>query len=759
MADIFASPTQFATLLVLDCGPTMWRSRDGEESQLSKACLAIRHLLHSKIIEGKKKDLVSLVLVGSNETNLACKNLDAEEGYKNINVKYPVMMADLDMLSFVTDGCEQGDEPGDIVDGIVVGIQVLEDFCAHRKWSKQIYVFTDGKSAINPDEIQAIKEKAVDYEVRVNIMGPITMGDPDADNHWRLDVYVYGKIMEVKPPSAKKWSKIAATSADLPEGIVPGTVSMSRTYKLAHQSIEDGDDGQMKIAEEQTYEQDELTKAYKYGKDIVPFSEQDRDAMSKVGQGSKGFHVIGFIDKNDVPRQAYLGNPLHIVADPYVPRAKTVMETFALTLTTKSMAALCRYHRTEKSAMKLGILLPHPLRSKTWLTFIQVPFKEDIREYAFPSLTPLLEDFKQGALPSTYTGGQSATRGATLTQNGASQNGSSDTQGSTSSSQSLLSSVLKGTQESIMTLKKQKALINKRKVDTDEADARIDALIQSMDLMTADVDDDGNPCEAYKPANVFNPTYQRMYQCIAHRAMHQEDKTLPPVDPRFVAGIQPLPELVEKAKPHVALIKEAFEVTAVEKKETNKAKFGKKIGEAMAGIDGDGADEAMMDSEGINLSKITDSLVTSVGTAEPVSDFKAMISRRDVDLLTIAVTQMTEVISKLMRSFGSQHFTKALHCIEALRQGCIEQSEVVTYNDWIVGFKREVVANKDFWAVFSGPEWRKKVAPISSVESGESSLSHEDVEEFFNVGNVDEEAQKAEVPNVDDDQDMLDLLE
>jgi hypothetical protein len=67
--------------------------------------------------------------------------------------------------------------------------------------------------------------------------------------------------------------------------------------------------------------------------------------------------------------------------------------------------------------------------------------------------------------------------------------------------------------------------------------------------------------EAYKPTEVFNPTYQRMWQCISYRAINQDTKELPPMDPRFVAGVLPLPELVEKSKPHLESLKEAFAIT------------------------------------------------------------------------------------------------------------------------------------------------------------------------------------------------------
>jgi hypothetical protein len=57
-----------------------------------------------------------------------------------------------------------------VLDGIVIGITELESHCRHLKWIKQIFVFTDGDTAINPDEDGSILAKARDYGVKINVM-------------------------------------------------------------------------------------------------------------------------------------------------------------------------------------------------------------------------------------------------------------------------------------------------------------------------------------------------------------------------------------------------------------------------------------------------------------------------------------------------------------------------------------------------------------------------------------------------------------
>lgn len=58
---------------------------------------------------------------------------------------------------------------------------------------------------------------------------------------------------------------------------------------------------------------------------------------------------------------------------------------------------------------------------------------------------------------------------------------------------------------------------------------KMDAWIDSMDLMTASTDDEGNPSEAFKPKDTFNIAYQRLFQCIQQRLL-SEESAIPPWD-------------------------------------------------------------------------------------------------------------------------------------------------------------------------------------------------------------------------------------
>jgi ATP-dependent DNA helicase 2 subunit 2 len=94
----------------------------------------------------------------------------------------------------------------------------------------------------------------------------------------------------------------------------------------------------------------------------------------------------------------------------------------------------------------------------------------------------------------------------------------------------------------------------------------VDSLISSMDLMSADRDEDGERCEALKPKLTMNPLTQRVFQCISQRALNP-DSTLPDMDPGLHRVLEPDQALLSLCSSALAGIKEAFPLMRVEKKD------------------------------------------------------------------------------------------------------------------------------------------------------------------------------------------------
>ncbi|KAJ3248630.1 X-ray repair cross-complementing protein 5 [Chytriomyces hyalinus] len=722
-------------------------------------------------------------------------------------------MATLDMLKYVSDGCEKGDNAGDILDGIVVAINMLETHCKKLKWTKSIFVFSDFSAQINLDNQHKITSKAESYGVKINVIGfgfkddpppesdtsqraqnerfmrtfsestegqvfsasealsllgelrsrsvkpttlirhILTLGDPSvaADSSIAIFVWAYAKVKEAKLPSAKKWSRVAADAVDVAQEAFKGDVMMERTYKVKDQNVGDADD---ELAAGSTeLQKEDLIRAYKYGKDLIPFADEDREAMKLTSM--KGFSILGFVKSSEVSRELFINDPIQMVPDPdSLSQSKRLFETLALSMQAKDVYALVRYVRIDNASPKLGVLIPH-IGKKIWCAWMQIPFKEDVREYSFTTLCPLL--LNPG--PSTQTQTFRATSSASL------------------ASQTLSQGSLAGSGES----KRRK--LNHRLVDTAEADRRLDKFIDDMDLMNA-IEDDGEFTEAYKPADVFNPGYQRMYQCIAHRAMNPDDEDLPALDPRFVAGVLPMPELVERAKRSLEEVKSAFQITKIEvNKETNKAIFKKNLekasemerllAEAAAGT-AEGSSSNALDT---SFQQVSGDLIESVGTADPIHDFKAIVSRSSTSanasessaLISIAMNQMSDrIISFVKESFGSQFYTKAISCIIALRDESVSRQVCKRYNELMMDLKRmckdavQVDAYKAFWdtLVSKGVSGGVGLITKDEVGGGESEYNRDDAIEFYASTAPSAPASMAvdEVAEVDE-QDLIDMLD
>jgi len=96
------------------------------------------------------------------------------------------------------------------------------------------------------------------------------------------------------------------------------------------------------------------------------------------------------------------------------------------------------------------------------------------------------------------------------------------------------------------------------------------ALVASMDLMTASVNEDGTRAESLKPKHTFNPVLQRFYQCVEHRAL---DSSAPvsDLDPLIAKYIQPDDCMIKISAPAIDSLKKSFPLTRVEAKKKGKA--------------------------------------------------------------------------------------------------------------------------------------------------------------------------------------------
>lgn len=79
-----------------------------------------------------------------------------------------------------------------------------------------------------------------------------------------------------------------------------------------------------------------------------------------------------------------------------------------------------------------------------------------------------------------------------------------------------------------------------------------------------------------------------------------------------------------------------------------------------------------------------DDNVKEIGSVNPVSDFNKMINDRNVDRVGDAVEQMQNMIKRQINaSINSDLFDKAMECLLCLRDGCANEDEAESFNEFL----------------------------------------------------------------------------
>jgi len=285
---------------------------------------------------------VGIILFGGKETKNYLNDEHPNE-YKNLSIAAPIEPVNLNLMKCADAiRCDKGVADCDFLDSLILAIDMLKTRCGTKKYSKRIFLVTDASfSSLDEHLIQAIISGAKREGIIINVISVDFMSseldqvksEKDAEtpkykneqalykicqatpngvvldtqtsigflsafrgkkvnqttlfrcaleigNNVKIPVYGYKKTDTTKFPSAKKRSKVAPDSAD---GVV---VAQRSFFALDNPDEEVPDDKQV--------------KAYKYGKNFVPFNKVDESFLK--GETEKCLKILGFTDRNAVPR-------------------------------------------------------------------------------------------------------------------------------------------------------------------------------------------------------------------------------------------------------------------------------------------------------------------------------------------------------------------------------------------------------------------------------------------------------------------------
>ncbi|XP_037066193.1 X-ray repair cross-complementing protein 5 isoform X2 [Peromyscus leucopus] len=147
------SANKAAVVLCMDVGVAMGNSFPGEESPFEQAKKVMTMFVQRQVFS-ESKDEIALVLFGTDRTDNA---LAGEDQYQNITVHRHLMLPDFDLLEDIGSKIQLGSRQADFLDALIVCMDLIQRETIGKKFGKKhIEVFTDLSSPFSQDQLDVI---------------------------------------------------------------------------------------------------------------------------------------------------------------------------------------------------------------------------------------------------------------------------------------------------------------------------------------------------------------------------------------------------------------------------------------------------------------------------------------------------------------------------------------------------------------------------------------------------------------------------
>jgi ATP-dependent DNA helicase 2 subunit 2 len=143
-------------------------------------------------------------------------------------------------------------------------------------------------------------------------------------------------------------------------------------------------------------EPQDRVKAYRYGKELIPFNHDDEQLMKF--ESERCLTLLCFASAAKIPRHYFLSSVDVVVPEPDSKSASVGIASLAHALHRTQHVAIVRYVKRKNAAPILGVLTPciangfpdsnllgEDASTFTCLLLNQLPFAEDLRLFTFPS--------------------------------------------------------------------------------------------------------------------------------------------------------------------------------------------------------------------------------------------------------------------------------------------------------------------------------------------------------------------------------------
>ncbi|KUI55519.1 ATP-dependent DNA helicase II subunit 2 [Cytospora mali] len=681
----------------------------------------------------RKTWCLGVIGLRTDETN---NKYQKDDGYDNISVLKPLGPIELSQVKELKNTIKSSNtDTGDAMSAIIVAAEMIDEFTKRNKYTRRIYLLTDGHGPIDGDDIDEISIRLNDLDIELIVLG-VDFDDPDfglkeedkprlkATNEAILkslvnkckkgDFATMAAAVEeldtprVKPvklvknfdgpltlgdpaqfPSAmsiniERWpvTKVnrpaaATTVVVKPE---PGATQSTHTLVDDMEGVEYNDMQFNSVQQHRTYKVNDPSAPG--GKKDVEFEDLAKGYL----YGSTAVHIAesewDITNLGTEKGFSILGFVHMDKVEPFISMGETFV-TVARPWDEESKLALSALIHALYESETYAVARLVPKDNKDPVLLLMRPSIEPDFECLYDVPLPFAEDVRRYRFPPLD-------RVVTVTG---------------------------------------KTLTKHRLLPDEKLNQAMSDYVDAMDLAEFGHDEEGNPQEYAALDDLYSPIIHRVNQAIRARAVDSKGEIQD--IPILTKYSKPPQELVDKAKSQIEALSKIADVKPVPKKATGKG------GARPAEKPSSGIDVDSLLSKGISRKK------NKISKENAIPEFKQTLRHRlnaanEDEEIENAVKDMGQIVQSLIKeSMGDKDYARAQENIGVMREQCIEFEVPHLYNDFLRDLKRHISSGalcgdrREMWTKYVQWPAQGRLGLITKSQCEASDVTEDEAQQFW----------------------------
>lgn len=725
-----------AVVLCMDVGFAMGNSFPGEESPFEQAKKVMTMFVQRQVF-AESKDEIALVLFGTDDTKNALADGDQ---YQNITVHRHLMLPDFDLLEDIDSKIQPGSQQADFLDALIVCMDVIQRETVGKRFEKRhIEVFTDLSSPFSKDQLDIIIHNLKKSGISLQFFLPFPVGKEDGTGDrgdGNLPLYHHGssflpKGITEQQKEGIQMVKMMMVSLEGEDGLDEiYSFSESLRQLCVFKKIEKrsmpwpcqltiGSNLSIKIVAYKSIVQEKVKKTW---------TVVDARTLKKEDIKKETVYCLNDDDETEVPKEDTLQGFRY--GSDIVPFSKVDEEQM-------------KYKSEGKCFSVLGFCRSSQVQRKFFMGYqvlkVFAAKDDEAAAVALSSLVHALDELDMVAIVRyAYDRRSNPQVGVAFPY--------------IKDAYECLVYVQLPFMEDLRQYMFSSLKNNKKFTPTEAQLNAVDALIDSMSLVKKDEEEDTIE-DLFQTTKIPNPEFQRLFQCLLHRALHPQEP-LPPIQQHILNMLDPPAEVTAKSQTPLSKIKSLFPLTeAIKIKDQVTAQDIFKDNHEEGPI----AKKCKTEEEEghFSISSLAEGRVTSVGSVNPAENFRVIVRQKNASFEE-ASHQLINHIEQFLDTNETPYFMKSIDCIKAFREEAIEFSEEQLFNSFLKGLREKVEIKQlnHFWEIVI----QDGITLISKDEASGSSVTAEEAKQFLAPKEKPNEDAAAVFEEGGDVDDLLDMM-